>query len=53
MGLQAVQKRGPRATLAFLYQRLAAAGDFPPEALKRLAETPEATAAALFLNNPD
>ncbi len=52
-GLQAVQKRGPRATLAFLYQRLAAGDGFPPESLKRLAETPEATAAALFLDNQD
>lgn len=50
-GLQAVQKRGARAMLAFAWQRLNAAGDFPPETMKRLSETPEATGAAIFLYN--
>lgn len=50
-GLQAVQKRGARATLAFIYRHLADAGDFPPETLRRLSETPEATAGALFLGS--
>ncbi|MBR1821327.1 MAG: patatin-like phospholipase family protein [Clostridia bacterium] len=52
-GLQAVAKRGERALLAFLYQRLNAAGDFPPEALKRLSESPMAVAGAMFLANQE
>ncbi len=48
-GLQAVQKKGPRATLAFVYQRLAGGGDIPPELVKRLAETPDPVAGAMYL----
>jgi len=50
-GLQAAQRRGERALLAFAFKRLAAEGDFPPETLRRLSETPTATAGALFLNS--
>ena len=48
-GLQTVRKRGGRALLAFLYQRLAAGQAFPPELVRRLAETPEVVAGAMFL----
>lgn len=48
-GLQAVQKRGGRALLAFLYQRLSDRGDFPPEALRRLSETPKEVVGAMVL----
>ena len=50
-GLQAVRRRGARAVLAFLYQRLAA-GDAPsPELMRRMSETPTETAGAMFLAN--
>ena len=48
-GIATVQKQGPRAVLAFVYQRLAAGQDIPPELVKRLAETPGAVAGAMFL----
>ncbi len=48
-GLQAVAKRGSRELLAFLYRRLASGEGFPPEALRRLGETPVETAGAMFL----
>ena len=48
-GLQAVQKRGPRAVMAFVYQRLAGGGDIPPELIRRMSETPGAVAGAMFL----
>ena len=48
-GLQAVAKRGERALLAFLYQRLSAGQPFPPEQLRRLAEYPPVIAGAVFL----
>lgn len=48
-GLQAVAKRGERAMLAFLYQRLKNHGGFPPEAVKRLSENARAVAGAIFL----
>ena len=48
-GLQAVQKKGSRAMLAFLYQRMVGGGDIPPELVKRLSDTPDAVAAAMFL----
>lgn len=50
-GLAAVQKRGGRETLAFVYQRLASGRDLPPEVIKRLAETPGEVAGAIFLAN--
>lgn len=49
-GIQAVQKRGGRAVLAFVWQRLASGQPISPEAMKRLADTPDAVAAAMFLN---
>ena len=48
-GLQAVQKRGSRAMLAFVARRLAGGGDIPPELVRRLSETPDAVAGAMFL----
>lgn len=50
-GIQAVAKRGDRALLAFLCQRLATGEGFPAETLRRLSETPVPVAAALFLGN--
>ena len=52
-GLQAVQKRGERALLAFLYQRLESDGRFPAELLQRLGEHPAAAAGALFLRDSE
>ena len=52
-GLQAVQKKGERMLLAFLYQRLASGVDFPPEALKRLSETPGVVAGAMLLGSEE
>ena len=49
-GLQAVQKRGQRALLAFLYQRLAAGQGFPADCVRRLGERPAETAAAILLS---
>ncbi len=48
-GLQAVAKRGKRALLAFVVRRLASGEPFPPETLRRLAETPDAVAGAMAL----
>ena len=48
-GLQAVRKKGDRALLAFLYRRLASGQDFPSDLLRRLSDTPDVTAAAMFL----
>ena len=48
-GLTAVQKRGARALLAFLYRRLDSAGDFPPEMLRRLGECPGPVVGAMLL----
>lgn len=48
-GLQAVAKKGDRALLAFLYQRLAKEGAFPPEAVRRLSEHAGVTAGAMAL----
>ena len=48
-GLQAVAKRGQRALLAFVWQRLASGQPFPPETLRRLGETPAAVAGAMAL----
>ena len=48
-GLQAVQKRGSRALLAFVYQRLISGEPVSPELIRRLAETPAEVAAAMFL----
>lgn len=48
-GLQAVRRRGSRALLAFVYQRLAGGEPFPPETLKRLGETPMEVVGAMFL----
>ena len=49
-GIQAVQKRGGRAVLAFVSQRLASGQAVSPEAMKRLAETPDPVAGAMFLS---
>jgi len=48
-GLQAARRRGPRALMAFVYQWLASGEGFPPEALKRLGETPTEVGGAMFL----
>ena len=48
-GLQAVRRRGSRALLAFVYQRLASGEPFPPETLRRLAQTPGEVAGAMLL----
>lgn len=50
-GIQAVRKRGGRALLAFLYQRLASGEPFPADCLRRLSEWPVETAGAVFLAN--
>lgn len=52
-GLQAVRRRGSRALLAFLYQRLALGQGFPADLLRRLSETPDEVAGAMFLNNAE
>ena len=51
-GIQAIQKRGGRALLAFLCQRLASGEAFPADTLRRLSESPVETATAMFLTNP-
>ena len=48
-GLQVVRRRGSRALMAFVYQRLASGEGFPPELLKRLGETPVEVAGAMFV----
>jgi hypothetical protein len=48
-GLQAVRRRGSRALMAFVYQRLASGEGFPPELLRRLGETPVEVAGAMFV----
>ncbi len=48
-GLQAVAKRGQRALLAFVGQRLMSGEALPPEAMKRLAENAGAVAGAMAL----
>ena len=48
-GIQAVARRGNRALLAFLCQRLASGADFPPETIRRLSEYAAVTAGAVFL----
>ena len=48
-GLAAVAKKGDRALLAFLVQRLDREGGFPPETIRRLSESASVTAAALFI----
>ena len=48
-GLQAVARRGDRALLAFVYQRLASGEPFPPETLRRLSEYAAITAGAMAL----
>ncbi len=50
-GLQAVARKGGRALLAFLVQRLDREGGFPPETIRRLSENPGIVAGALFLAN--
>ena len=50
-GLQAVAKKGDRALLAFLYQRLKRAGAFPPEAVRRLSEHAGVAAGAMLLGD--
>ena len=47
--LQALARKGDRALLAALAQKLEAEGEFPGEWLPRLATLPEVTAAAYFL----
>ncbi|MBR1821305.1 MAG: hypothetical protein IJ769_06750, partial [Clostridia bacterium] len=51
--LQAAAKRGDRALLALLVQRLIDKGEFPQESLRRLSEYPAVAAAALFLASAD
>ena len=48
-GLQAVRRRGPRALMAFVYQRLRAGEGLPGDLLRRLAESPGEVAGAMFL----
>ena len=48
-GLQAVAKRGRRALLAFVYQRLASGQPFPPETFRRLGEYAPVTAGAMAM----
>lgn len=48
-GLQAVAKRGDRAMLAFLYQRLEKEGCFPPECIRRLSECAAVVAGAMLM----
>ena len=47
--LQRAAQQGSRALLAHLYNNLRLEEAYPPEALRRLAETPAEAAAALFL----